>query len=220
MDSLSARSSSGSPLAILALALALSAVTVDASAAPPTTRMSPERRENLATLRQQIRTFTTLEARTVDDVVRGLGMRIGPAIQVHEHRREWPIQPSAALEGGTIMEGGRELIVKLQLSRGLNATFEELASVLMDVPHFMDALEGHHGEDSLATRVLAIDHSFKVRGGHLTLRTANAFSSRYTQPDDQGAEGAGRPPAAAPPDQPLSKPSTSPRISHACGPIR
>ena len=157
------------PAVVLVLGLVPGALAAAAPRSPVAGR-TPGQRERVLQLQQRVLALAAVEAVTVESLASALGVRLAPPVQVHEHRREWPVLPSDVFADGTITEAGRHIIVSMKPAPALQLAFEDLAPTLSALPYFMDSRSSHIDAHSLATRVYAIDHTFEGKGGVLRLQ--------------------------------------------------
>ena len=129
-----------------------------------------DRKKKLDVFKQQIVAVCALNPLTIEGAAKALNTRLGFQQQLSQARTEWPIEPTEVIRLGLATRFGPDTMVEITPTPALELSFEDLAALFMDTPYDWDVREGHHGDlDSVATRVFATDHVFKVPAGTLRL---------------------------------------------------
>ena len=156
-----------SALSIVLLVLTASRAAAQAGPAGPAPRTQ---RQGVASLQKRVLALAAIERMTVQGAAEALGVTLQSPEQIHERRREWPLTPNEVIAGGEIIEAGSNILIEIKPAPTLRLSFEELAAILMKQPYYLDPRESHVGADSVATKIYAIDHAFRVKAGELRVQ--------------------------------------------------
>jgi hypothetical protein len=152
----------------------------EASADPARDTRSADRRDTVALLKARIVAVSALNPLTPESIIAALGAEAGPPEMLSKYRREWTLRPSDLYAGGTIAQTKDRVFVEFTPAKALQVSFEDLVGGLLKVPYYSDLREAHHGEDSVATRVYAVDHVFLVTAGELRIQVPTSVPAEAT----------------------------------------
>ena len=162
-----------------ALSIALLAFTGSGAFAQPRPvgRTPTTERQGVDSLQRRVLALAGIERMTVQGATDALGVKLQTPQQIHERRREWPITPNDVIAAGVIIEAGSNILIEIKPAPTLQLSFEDLAVVLTKQPYYLDPRQSHVGADSVATKIYAIDHAFRVKAGELRVQVPVSLPS-------------------------------------------
>jgi hypothetical protein len=128
-----------------------------------------KRNAEVAVLREKLVQVCALSPLTVEAALAILEVRRGQARDIGPATREWELSGNGLIARGRAGISGGTPYVEIVPARALEVSFEDVASAFLDAFYAMDSVEGHIGEDSVASVVVRNYHIFRVDAGELRI---------------------------------------------------